>query len=126
MFDRPARLQSEPFPAPAVTITGARDAFEAVLASAGATKPRRDSVDARVASAVRSGAGRIIDKPSDVGGWPAYAAGAALPDSDRDGIPDAWEVRRGLSPRDAKNAGKTAPSGYTWIEEYLNDLGRVQ
>lgn len=44
------------------------------------------------------------------------------PDTDQDGIPDAWETAHGLDPNNAEDGNGTAPSGYTWIEEYLNEL----
>ncbi|MBO5228451.1 MAG: hypothetical protein J6B39_05610 [Lachnospiraceae bacterium] len=44
------------------------------------------------------------------------------PDADRDGIPDAWESKNGLNPNNAEDRNNIAPSGYTWIEEYLNEL----
>lgn len=53
-----------------VTETSAADAKTAVLAGAGATLPKRDSVDARVVADVDAGTGAIIDDPTDVGGWP--------------------------------------------------------
>lgn len=43
-------------------------------------------------------------------------------DTDQDGMPDEWEIEHGLNPDDAKDGNNIAPSGYTWIEEYLNEL----
>jgi pectate lyase len=95
-----------------------------VLASVGATAPSRDPVDARIVQSVRDRAGSLINTPREVGGWPSYRASPAPVDSDRDGMPDSWEERHALNPRDAADASRTAPSGYTWIEEYLNELAR--
>lgn len=47
---------TEPFPMSPVTIVPATEAFDLVLATAGATLPRRDAVDERVVNMVRSGA----------------------------------------------------------------------
>lgn len=44
------------------------------------------------------------------------------PDADQDGMPDAWERAHGLDPDNAEDRNGIAPSGYTWIEEYLNEL----
>lgn len=44
------------------------------------------------------------------------------PDADQDGMPDVWEKAHGLDPDNAEDRNGTAPSGYTWIEEYLNEL----
>ena len=37
-------------------------------------------------------------------------------------MPDAWEVAHNLDPNNAEDRNEIAPSGYTWIEEYLNEL----
>ena len=73
-----------------------------VLESAGATVPRRDAVDARIASDARVGGGQIIDTELDVGGYPTLAAGPAPPDADGDGVDDDWERANGLSPSDPR------------------------
>jgi len=95
-----------------------------VLAGAGATVPVRDVVDARIIANVRNGTGHFANSQKDVGGWPEYKAGAAPRDTDGDGIPDAWETAHGLNPKDAKDAVKMQPSGYTAIEEYINSLAK--
>lgn len=56
------------FPAPPVRTDGALEARERVLAQAGATLPKRDSADQRLMEEVRTGTGRIIDSPAEVGG----------------------------------------------------------
>ncbi|MCA9127238.1 MAG: hypothetical protein KDB22_09130 [Planctomycetales bacterium] len=102
-------------------------ALVAVIAHAGCSLPRRDSIDARIADEVRSGTatlGRngIIASPSDVGGWPELNSKAAPADADSDGMPDAWEAKFGLEPNDpGDSASDNDSDGYTNIEEYLND-----
>jgi hypothetical protein len=75
----------------------------AVLERAGAWP--RDAADARVVESVRARTGRHIDSQEEVGGWPELAAGRAEPDSDGDGIPDAWERAHGLDPAHADGDG---------------------
>lgn len=117
------RLAAEPFEAPALATMDARTAYEAVLAGAGATRPRRDAVDERLVEEVRRGNGRIIDHTREAGGWPEYAQAEAPPDTDLDGMPDGWERRMGLDPRDPGDAAADRDGdGYTNIEEYLNAL----
>jgi pectate lyase len=106
----------------------AEHAFELVLADAGATRPRRDSVDARIVHDVRTGTATfgngIINTPADVGGWPSYHSVPAPTDSDHDGMPDAWERRHGLNPDDPSDGPKDHDrDGYTNLEEYLNGTG---
>jgi pectate lyase len=105
----------------------AREAFEAVLAKAGATLPRRDAVDARVVDSVRTlklaTPDGIVDDPAQVGGYPELRFDPAeVPlDSDGDGMPDDWERAHGLDPHDPSDGPADADGdGYTNLEEFLN------
>ncbi len=119
---REVRTVDTPFAAPAVRTVSAKEALELVLATVGASRPVRDSVDTRLIGHVRTRAGKLIDSQDEVGGWPVLKSGPLPADADDDGIPDAWELAHGLDPKDAADARSLARSGYTWIEEYLNDL----
>ena len=92
---------------PAVYTESADVALERVLNEAGAFPWNRDPVDARVTNDVRAGTGGIIDHVSEVGGYPAYPGGTytLAYDTDRDGMPNAWELGRGLNPNVANNNG---------------------
>jgi hypothetical protein len=96
-------------------------AAELVLAHAGASLVR-DAVDARVVDDVRHRRGRLIDSQREVGGWPALRSLPAPPDTDGDGLPDAWETARGLDPRSPADGPRLSASGYTHLEDYLNSL----
>lgn len=110
----------------------AEQAYETVLAKAGCSL-HRDVIDMRIADEVRQGnytyngsngsSKGLIDSPSDVGGYPSLNAGTALADSDRDGMPDAWEDANGLN-KNASADGKnyTLDQNYTNLEVYLNSL----
>jgi hypothetical protein len=114
---------AERHPTPWVRTTAALRAYQEVLANAGATAPLRDSVDARIIADVQAGAGTIIDSPAEVGGWPELIRGAPPPDSDRDGMPDEWEIQRGLNARNAADRNRDKDgNGYTDLEDYLNEL----
>lgn len=124
-----ANLVYQAHPAPAVTTWPAEEAFWRVVAGVGAdiglncdgtTYTRRDAVDVRIVNDVVRGTGRIIDNPLHVGGWPEIESGTPCPDADKDGMPDEWESENGLDPNDPTDGNSTAPSGYTWVEEYLN------
>jgi len=113
--------EETPFDTAPVDTHTAAEAFEAVLADAGATLPKRDAVDARVVQAVREGTGKIINSQANVGGWPEYAPAPPPQDTDEDGMPDAWEEQHGLKPQDsADNTADPDGDGYTNIEEFLN------
>jgi len=115
-----ANKMKKPFATETVTTTTAQDAFLAVLASAGAVPPQRDTVDQRVIADARQGKVRLIDSQSDVGGWPRLAQATPLRDADSDGMPDEWETKHDLRPRATDNSADLDADGYTNIEEYLN------
>ena len=120
---RQVRIVDQPFAAAPVKTLPAREALEAVLATAGASLPVRDSVDARIVDEVRQRKGSIINSQAQVGGWPQYRQVRPPQDSDNDGMPDAWETAHGLDPQDPSDGSKDRDGdGYTNVEEYLNDL----
>jgi pectate lyase len=119
---RQVETVAQPFAAPAVRTSSAKDAYVAVLANVGASLPRRDSVDTQIIYEVRNGKGSIIDSQTQVGGWPELKSIAPPIDNDGDGMPDSWELRHGLNPRDASDgATDKDKDGYTNLEEYLNN-----
>lgn len=86
----------------------AAQAYESVLAEAGANLPRRDAIDTRIIGEVRGGYATfegkaykktqtlsdpskpcgIIDSQNNVGGWPVLKSTTPPVDSDHDGMPD--------------------------------------
>ncbi len=122
----------KPFPYVPLRTQSARGAYKSVLRNAGAVLPRRDSVDARIISETITGMCAygdtygsntgIIDSQNNAGGWPVLETYDILPDTDNDGMPDEWERRRGLNPADPSDRNKTARSGYTMLEEYINGI----
>jgi hypothetical protein len=61
-----------------------------------------------------------------VGGYPKYV-GKPYKDSDSDGMPDEWEIKNKLNPKDASDASKDRNNdGYTNIEDYLNSVVSVE
>jgi hypothetical protein len=141
----------KPHPMPALTIIPAQQAFQYVLANAGATLPKRDAVDTRIAEQVKTGKIAykegvklpetqfkhrrlpidsykigIITDPGQVGGYPEYK-GTPYKDADNDGMPDVWEKKVGLNPNIAADASLDRnKDGYTNIEEYLNSVVDVK
>lgn len=79
----------------------AEEAYEAVMQSAGATLPKRDAVDARIIHDVIHRTGMHINSQNEVGGYPLVEmVRSTLEDDDHDGMPNDWEIDRGLNPRD--------------------------
>ena len=107
------------------TPESAQDAYNHVLSDAGATLPKRDAIDARIVGDVKNRTGRHMNSPLEVGGYPDYPEVISnVVDQDHDGMDDAWELEKGLSPAnpDDRNGVNLSPEGYTNLEVYLNDL----
>ncbi|MBM4340551.1 MAG: pectate lyase precursor [Deltaproteobacteria bacterium] len=119
-LDRPADM------AP-VTTYMAQEAYRKVLAGAGCFP--RDRVTTRTIREVMEGTGKwgrnAPPNPSDEWFLEGLVGGKVLKDSDGDGIPDAWEDARGLNKRDPNDYNRIMPSGYTAIEEYINDRAEI-
>ncbi|MDM1292709.1 pectate lyase [Sphingobacterium sp. N143] len=126
----------------------AQTAYAKVLAYAGSSYVR-DAIDERIIAETNTGTASyqgknphngeggkwksiqyprkgIVDSQQDTnpdpahphGAWPVLAAGIAGRDSDRDGIPDGWLEK--CYP--GKRANELNEAGYTYLEEYLNEL----
>ncbi|MCB0635540.1 MAG: pectate lyase, partial [Lewinella sp.] len=122
----------------------AEAAYASVLEKAGATLPRRDTIDARIVAETRGGTATyegatyrrdhrladreseapcgILDTQADVGGWPDYASTPPPVDTDHDGMPDEWEDGQGLDKDDPADGNQVTDGGYTMLEVYLNSL----
>jgi pectate lyase len=89
----------------------------------GAWRPARDRVDARIVAQFRRRSGILPASVAAVGGYPAIAAGAAYPDTDGDGMADAWERRFGLDPRRAGDGAQDRNrDGYSNFEAFLGGI----
>lgn len=123
-----------------ITLQSAEDAYKAVVdnvTGAGANIPQLDYIDSRYHNEVQKGTYTytgskdglkgIIDSQNDVGGYPGssnFKGGTAPADTDKDGMPDAWEQEHGLNPNDAADGSVVSLSAddYTNLELYLNEL----
>ncbi len=106
----------------------------------GTTKLFHDDIDTEILTGVKEQTGKILLHNAEshnadgeyftqefIKNLPSYNVNDPdsewyRPDSDQDGMPDTWEKAHGLNPEDAEDRNAIAPSGYTWIEEYLNEL----
>lgn len=111
----------------------AEEAYVDVLADVGCNLPALDPHDQRVIAETRagtftykgsvSGLPGLPDSQADVGGWDKYpeVTRPANWDTDADGMPDEWERRHKLDPRNpADGAQDLDRDGYTNVEEFLN------
>lgn len=137
----------KPFNMPYVKVMNTKDAYKWVINNVGATFPKRDAVDQRIVKTVKTGKAYyvkdakefispyvkrrlpsdsykqgIITDPRQVGGLPEYN-GTPYIDTDKDGMPDAWEIKYGLNPNDSGDAVSDCNGdGYTNIEKYINGI----
>ena len=89
---------------------------------AGASK-RRDAADKRIIAGIRKRTHRLINSQQEVGGWPELRNKPASLDTDQDGMPDKWEIKMKLNPKDPDDRnGDLDRDGYTNLEDYLNAL----
>lgn len=112
------------FPAPEVRTTSPQQAYDEVIANAGATRPMRDAVDTRLIEDVKNRSGKLLKSdPETVGGWPQLESGTPYADADGDGIADEWEKANGLNPAYGGDAQLDADGdGWTNLEEFLHKL----
>ena len=130
-----------PMPFEGVTTHTAQDAYEKVLAYAGASL-HRDWVDEQMVNDTRKGiatstgsgnTGGIINsqndnKPAgaaaDWSPWPDLVTDTSISvaDTDGDGIPNYWEDANGLDKNNAADGNLTDAEGYTNLERYMNSL----
>lgn len=126
-------LVNEAFPAPELpSFEPAEVAYLNVLANAGAILPARDTLDRRIVREVTDGTATyggiwgegsgIIDSQDEVGGWPELAQEEAPADTDKDGIPDYWEVEHELNLNDPSDGKAITTSGYSNLELYIHSL----
>ena len=82
----------------------------------------RTTVDARLIREYQTNSGLSgeLTHENQVGGFPVIDAGDPYEDADHDGMPDPWETARGLNPNDPSDRNRIAPSGYTYLEEFIN------
>ena len=89
----------------------AEEAYNTVLSDAGATLPKRDSIDARIIADVKNQTGRIINNANEVAGL------VEMPATKRVfSIPDDWKSENGMGTASETEIVKSGQyAGYTWI-----------
>lgn len=93
-----------------------------VLEGVGASK-YRDRVDKRLINDVINATGKIKKSVSEAGGYPSVSRGTPYADGDEDGMPNQWEISKGLDPDDPSDGIKDRnDDGYTNLEDFLNEV----
>ena len=111
--------EESPSPTPPVTTQDPREAYELVLKLAGCFP--RDILTREVIKdvKVRTGTWGRRGVPDLMAG---LRAGVKPADKDNDGMADRWENANGLDSSNGNDYKTLMPSGYTALEEYLNQL----
>lgn len=127
-------LVNQRHPAPPIDEVATENLEAQLLVNVGASLPSRDATDSRIIQQVKTRSGFMIDcvspdDPTDteckyhLGGWPSYtSAGSPRVDSDKDGIPDDWEIESGLDPYSTSDATDLHSSGYSHLEQWVHSL----
>ena len=130
-FEGGPTFQSSPYDYPELPQVAAKDLFDDLLPTVGASLPHRDNLDWMLVSDVRSLGleGDIIsnETQNDIGAPSAWSmfAGTKAKDTDNDGMPDWWEEQNGTNPN-ADDAMTKAENGYVNIENYINSITAEQ
>lgn len=106
-----------------MNVETAAEAYATAVEQVGASRVR-DSHDRRLIEHLTSlgKKGAFIANEDDLGGIGTVAGGTPLADSDRDGMPDEWELAKGLNRSVNDASAYTLGGGYTNIEHYINSL----
>jgi len=94
-------------------------AYENVLKSVGAF-PRDDITNVTVEETIQRTGEWGARIPSNL--MTGLQPSLPTQDSDNDGMPDVWESQNGLNPNDKEDQHKIISSGYSAIEQYINEL----
>jgi hypothetical protein len=121
-----ATMVPAPFDYPGVDkLLPAKEALDYIVENVGASKSR-DAVDKLLIQQLTSFGtlGAIINTEDDnnIPGNVGTVSGGIVPvDTDRDGMPDEWELKYGFNIHEKAGLGQdTDGDGYTDIEEYIN------
>jgi pectate lyase len=130
--DKKETVLDKPHAAEPIPVQSAEEAYKFILESVGASHSR-DTLDMRIVNDVKNRTGRFIDVQGGfphgtdygltVNAWPALRSLPAPADADKDGMPDEWEKKHNLNPKDASDAAAyKLHKQYTNIEVYINSL----
>ena len=108
-------IKTTPYLSSGINAIPANQVASDIMPKVGCSFPNRDAVDIRLINQYNTNTGRIATS----GTYPTISGGVAPTDANNDGIPDSWANANMPS---GANYDDIAPSGYTWIEQYINGL----
>lgn len=121
-------FQDKPYNYPELPTMPATKLIDSIIPTVGASLPYRDYVDYYVVNELMTmgtdGAFITTEFELPFGAPDTWAlwTGDARTDSDKDGMPDAWEEAHGLNKTSASDAMTIASNGYANIENYINSI----
>ena len=130
--DKLNTIVAQPFQVDAIIKEDAAEAFLKIMDKVGASF-KRDTLDQRIIQDVLERRGRIIDVQGGythgtpfeqtITAWPNLKTAPLKMDLDKDGIPDSWELTKGLDPKNPDDAQYfTLITGYSNLEVFINSL----
>ncbi|MBC7904040.1 MAG: pectate lyase [Gemmatimonadaceae bacterium] len=131
--DKEKTLVSTAFATVELPVEKAENAFENTLRFAGCSLPARDTLDERIVRNVRERTGGLIDVQGGyphgteyeltINAWPFLKSIKAPADTDSDGMPDEWEQKHQLDPKNPADSFAMANGQqYSNLEIYINSL----
>ena len=121
--------QDQPYDYPELPTWNGNTLIDNLLPDVGASLPYRDLADCYMIDEVLSFGtkGRLITSENELPiGAPdkwAFYTGEKRQDTDGDGMPDEWEIDHGTDPA-VDDAMTMDANGYTYIENYINNIDR--
>jgi hypothetical protein len=104
-----------------------KQACKTILKYSGASLSR-DKIDQRIVREAKNrsytyGNAGIINSQQETEGWPILKSETAKADENENGIPDEWEMKKGIDPKNSdQGTAVSLHSYYTNLEVYMNEL----
>ncbi|MDO6819744.1 Ig-like domain-containing protein [Zobellia sp. 1_MG-2023] len=83
----------------------------------------KDGVDLRIVEDIKNKTGKLINSPTEVGGYPQLKGGTPYLDTDEDGLSNEWEIKHNLDPYNPEDGNEDYnQDGYTNLEDFLHSM----
>lgn len=129
LLEKESDFVGKPAPFPTISSHFSAPVLSSFISFVGAFPAERDATDSLLIEQLNSGGklGKLIYDEAELGfdnsvGVLPTIAGEK--DSDNDGIPDIWEKKNGLNPKNGKDALLIGADGYLNIERYIHSILR--
>lgn len=122
-----SQFTGKPADFPPISTRFGKPDFQRFESNTGALPNHRDATDSLLIVQLKSAGtlGKLIFDEAELGfeqGVGLLSSQKASKDSDNDGMPDDWEKKNGLNPKNAKDALLIGADGYLNIERYIHSI----